>query len=151
MMPLRLTFTLVSVMVVVMAAGCMGPAQDTLATAPPSPSPTMPMSDKEFAEKTIAEAKVQIEKTDVIIGWFKGNASTRDDVHLPIIITKREIALSYLTTAEDEIANGNYERARNKAQDSYAKANESFDDALRRKAELENVGSPNCGFLQKCL
>jgi hypothetical protein len=151
MIPLRLIFTLVFVMAVVVAAGCMGPAQGTPAAAPPSPTPTMPLSDKEFAEKTIAEAKVQIEKTDVIIGWFRGNASTRDDVQLPIIITKREIALSYLTTAEDEIANGNYERARNKAQDAYTKANESFNNALRRKAELENVVSPNCGFLQKCL
>ena len=143
--PLCTAVALVLVMVaVLLAAGCMGPGQDNTAAAPPSPTPAIPRSDKEFAEKTIAEAKMQIEKTDVTIGWFRGNASTRDDMQLPTIITKREIALSYLTTAEDEIANGNYQRARDKAQDGYTKANESYTDALRRQQEITGVPG-NCG------
>lgn len=49
---------------VLLAAGCTGPAQDTSAAATISPTRTIPMSDKELAEKTIADAEDQIDKAD---------------------------------------------------------------------------------------
>jgi hypothetical protein len=59
--------------------------------------------------------------------------------------------MNYLTTAKDEIANGNYTLAHTRAQEAYAKTNESLNDALRRQEELENVVSPNCGFPRMCI
>jgi hypothetical protein len=145
---LILAVALVLLLAMVMTAGCTIPAE-TPAAATPSPTPTIPLTDKELAEKTIADARAQVEKTDAVIGWFRSNASTRDDPQLAAIITKREVALSYIVTAEDEITKGNYERARDKAQDGYAKANESYTDALKRQYEIE----PHCqgNFLVHCL
>jgi hypothetical protein len=151
-MPAYAAVALALVMVaVLLAAGCGERAPDAQIVPISSATPTITLSDKERAEQTIADADTQIKNVDDIVRWFKGNASTKDDSQLPAIITKREIAMGYIVTAEDEIANGNYTLARSKAEDAYAKANESFNNALRRKAELENVVSPNCGFLQKCL
>lgn len=95
--------------------------------------------DKAWAEKAVADAQVPIARVDGVIAWFKGNRSTADDQQLPAIITKREIAVSYLATARDEINKGNFEQARAKAQDAYNKGNESYNDACRR-SEL-----PGCG------
>jgi hypothetical protein len=100
---------LVLVAAMVMVAGCVSGTQpvDNRTETTPSTTPTIVLSDKELAEQTIAGAKEQIENADSVIAWFKGNASTNDDSRLPLIITKREIAVSYIVTAEDEIANGN--------------------------------------------
>ena len=85
----------------------------------------------------------------MIIQWFKANTSTRDDNQLPAIIAKREVAVSYLVTANDEISNGNYEQARGKAQDAFNKGNESYTDALAQKKIRESgfqlPGLPNFG------
>jgi hypothetical protein len=95
--------------------------------------------DRSWAEKAVADAQVPIKNVDSVIAWFKGNASTRDDAQLPAIITKREIALSYLESARDEINKGNFEQARAKAEDAYNKGNESYNDACRRSK------LPGCG------
>jgi hypothetical protein len=92
--------------------------------------------DKAWAEKEVADAQVPINNVDAVIAWFKGNASTRDDAQLPAIITKREIAVSYISTARDQIGNGKYALAREKAHDAFNKGNESYTDALRRKGEV---------------
>jgi hypothetical protein len=86
--------------------------------------------DKAWAEKAVADAEVPITKADKIIGWFRGNASTRDDPYLLTIMTKREVAVSYLEAAQDEIDNGNYSQARIKARDAFNKGNESYTNAL---------------------
>jgi opacity protein-like surface antigen len=128
-----------------LAAGCMQPAApDTRA----STTPTIALTNKELAEQAIAGAELQIWKADTEIGWFKGNASTRNDSQIVAVITKRELAVSYLLTAKDEIASGNYTMARTRAQDAYAKANESYNDALRREREL----TPVCrGYFSRCI
>ena len=51
-------------------------------------------------------------------------------------MAKREVAVSYISTANDEISNGNYAQARTKAQDAFAKGNESYTDALARQKTL---------------
>jgi hypothetical protein len=46
--------------------------------------------------------------------------------------------VSYISTANDEITNGNYAQARAKAQEAFNKGNESYTDALARKKVLES-------------
>lgn len=92
--------------------------------------------DKAWAESEVAAAQVPINNVDSVIAWFNGNQSTASDPQLPAIITKREVAVSYISTANDDIANGNYDQARSKAQDAFSKANESYTDALARQYTL---------------
>jgi hypothetical protein len=92
--------------------------------------------DRAWAENELANAQIPINKVDEIIAWFRSNASTKDDAQLATIMTKREVAVSYLVTAQDEINNGNYDQARVKAQDAFNKGNESYTDALNRQTEL---------------
>jgi hypothetical protein len=92
--------------------------------------------DKAWAEYEIAAAQVPINNVDAIITWFKGNTSTANDQQLPTIITKREVAVSYISNANDNIAEGNYAQARQKAQDAFLKGNESYTEALARQKQL---------------
>ena len=92
--------------------------------------------DKAWAENEVAAAQVPINNVDAIIGWFKGNTSTANDQQLPTIITKREVAVSYISNANDNIAGGSYAQARQKAQDAFLKGNESYTEALARQKEL---------------
>jgi len=92
--------------------------------------------DKAWAEFEVSNAQVPINNADAIIGWFKGNSSTENDNQLPAIVAKREVAYSYITTANDDIANGNFDQARTQAQSAYDKGNESYNDALARQYTL---------------
>ena len=94
--------------------------------------------DNAWAVYEVAAAQVPITNVDAIIAWFKGNSSTANDQQLSTIITKREVAVSYVSTANDDIAGGNYAQARQKAQDAFLKANESYTDALARQKELSS-------------
>jgi hypothetical protein len=94
--------------------------------------------DKAWAEYEVAAAQVPINNVDTVIAWFKGNSSTANDQQLPTIITKREVAVSYVSTANDDIASGSYTLARQKAQDAFLKANESYTEALARQKELSS-------------
>ena len=92
--------------------------------------------DKAWAEYEVAAAQVPINNVDAIIAWFKGNSSTTNDQQLPTIITMREVAVSYISTANDDIASGSYAPARQKAQDAFLKGNESYTEALVRQKQL---------------
>jgi len=92
--------------------------------------------DKAWAEYEVAAAQVPINNVDAIIAWFKGNSSTANDQQLPTIITKREVSVSYISNANDNIAEGNFVQARQKAQDAFLKANESYTEALARQKQL---------------
>jgi hypothetical protein len=94
--------------------------------------------DKAWAEHEVAAATVTIKNVDNIISWFKGNTSTANDQQLPTIITKREVAVSYISNANDNIAAGNYALARQKAQDAFLKGNESYTEAFARQKELSS-------------
>jgi hypothetical protein len=98
--------------------------------------------DRAWAESEVANAQIPINNADGIIAWFRGNQSTANDQQLPTIITKREVALSYISTASDEISNGNYAQARAKAQEAFNKGNESYTDALARQKEVSNGINP---------
>ena len=92
--------------------------------------------DKSWAEYEVTAAQVPINNVDAIIAWFKGNSSTANDQQLPAIITKREVAVSYISNANDHIAEGEFVLARQKAQDAFLKANESYTEALARQKQL---------------
>ena len=94
--------------------------------------------DKAWAEYEVANAQTPITNVDVVIAWFKGNQSTANDVNLPTIITKREVAVGYISNANDEIASGNYAQARVKAEDAYNKGNESYNDALALQKKVSS-------------
>ncbi len=96
--------------------------------------------DRAWAESEVANAAIPINNVDEVIGWFKGNASTANDPQLPAIVAKREVAVSYISTANDEISSGNYAQSRIKAQEAFNKGNESYTDALKRQYEIEHGG-----------
>lgn len=92
--------------------------------------------DQAWAESEVANAQIPINNADAIIAWFKGNQSTANDAQLAAIVAKREVAVNYISNANDAIASGNYDQARSKAADAFAKANESYTDALTRQRQL---------------
>jgi hypothetical protein len=92
--------------------------------------------DKAWAENEVTSAQVPINNVDAIISWFKGNTSTANDPQLSTIITMREVAVSYISNANDDITSGNYAQARVKAQDAFSKGNESYTEALARQKQL---------------
>jgi hypothetical protein len=96
--------------------------------------------ERAWAENEVAAAQVPINNVDSIIAWFKGNQSTANDQQLPAIVAKREVAVSYISTANDQIASGEYPQARSKAQEAFTKGNESYTDALARQKALINPG-----------
>ena len=96
--------------------------------------------DRAWADNEVTNAQIPINNVDAVIAWFKGNQSTADDVQLPTIITKREVAVSYISAANDDISNGNYAQARAKAQDAFNKGNESYTDSLKRQYDIEHGG-----------
>ncbi|MDD1701462.1 MAG: hypothetical protein LUQ31_00590, partial [Methanoregula sp.] len=93
--------------------------------------------DKAWAEKEISDAMGPINNVDALIVYFQGNSSTSSDSRLSEVVTKREIAASYISAANDALTNGNYAQARSKAEDAYTKGNESYTDALTFKAAVE--------------
>jgi len=102
--------------------------------------------DRAWAENEVASAQVPITNVDTIIAWFKGNQTTANDVQLPAIVAKREIAVGYLSNANDAINSGTYDVARSKAQEAFAKGNESYTDALARQMELGKTWNPFAGI-----
>ena len=96
--------------------------------------------DRAWAENEVTNAQIPITNVDNVIQWFKTNASTRDDIQLPAIVAKREVAVSYIVNANDEISAGNYDQARTKAQEAFSKGNESYTDALKRQYDIQHSG-----------
>jgi hypothetical protein len=97
--------------------------------------------DKAWAEKAVADAQVPISNVDQVISYVKPNLSSTDP-RLSPIISKREVAAGFISTANDEIFGGNYERAREKAQEAFLKGNESYTDALDLKKQVSEGFNP---------
>jgi hypothetical protein len=98
--------------------------------------------DRAWAETEVLNSQTPITNVDGVIAWFKGNKSTAELPELSPIISKREIAVSYISTANDEIASGNYAQARSKAAEAFAKGNESYTDAYNLQFKLIHNSSP---------
>jgi len=86
--------------------------------------------DKAWAEKKIADAQEQMDKTEAIIGWFEKNQSTTNLVGLQPVLLKHQQTAKYLTTANSEFTAGSYSLARSNATLAYTSANESYNDAV---------------------
>ena len=97
--------------------------------------------DKAWAEKTVADAQIPINNVDQTINFIKPNVSSNDP-RLSPIIAKREIAAGFISTANDAIFSGNYDRARDKAQEALTKGNESYNDALELKKQITEGFNP---------
>lgn len=91
--------------------------------------------DKALAEKEVAEAEVPIHNVDNIIAWFKANKSTADDEKLPSIIAQRDLAAAALSSANNEIADGNYSQARAMALEAFQIANTLYNEAVSCQRE----------------
>jgi hypothetical protein len=98
--------------------------------------------DKAWAEKSVADAEIPLQQTDQIISWYEGNKSTADDEKLPSIIAQRDLVASALSSAKDDIANGNYSEARAEARDAYQEGNASFHQALTCQYQLTSCCTP---------
>jgi hypothetical protein len=86
--------------------------------------------DKSWAEAEISTAQGPVNNVDTLIAFFQGNTSTANDPKLSTIINEREIAVSYISAANDFVTNGNYASARSKAEQAYTEGNQSYNDAL---------------------
>ena len=98
--------------------------------------------DRSWAESEVTNAQVPINNVDAVIAWFRGNSSTASDAQLAAIVAKREVAVNYISNANDAISSGNFEQARTKASEAFAKGNESYTDALARQKELSSGWIP---------
>jgi len=92
--------------------------------------------DKSWAESEIATAQGPVNNVDALIAYFQGNTSTANDAKLSTIITEREIAVSYISAANDAVTAGNYAQARSKAEQAYTEGNQSYNDALTWQTAL---------------
>lgn len=93
--------------------------------------------DKAWAEKEISDAQGPVNNVDVLITNFQANSSTSSDARLSTIITEREIAVSYISAANDAVTSGNFAQARAKAEQAFTEGNQSYNDALTFKAAVE--------------
>jgi|WetSurMetagenome_2_1015567.scaffolds.fasta_scaffold44339_2 hypothetical protein len=84
--------------------------------------------DKAWAEKEVAEAQVPINNVDDLIAGFRCN--TTCPTELTAIISRRELAVSYLLSADEQTKTGNYSGARGNAGLALALGNESYTNAL---------------------
>ncbi|MDD1702962.1 MAG: hypothetical protein LUQ31_08300 [Methanoregula sp.] len=115
-------------------------AQSTLTAATQAITDGETALDKAWAQKEISDAQVPINYVDSLITFFQSNTSTANDARLSTIVTKREVAVSYLSAANDALTNGNYATARTHAEDAFNKANESYTDALTFQTALLTSG-----------
>jgi hypothetical protein len=93
--------------------------------------------NKAWAQKEIDDAAIPLANADAEIAWLKPNATSSDaKSSLSEITTKREIAAGYISTANDEVYSGNYDYARQKAEEAFTKANETYTDALALRKQL---------------
>lgn len=92
--------------------------------------------DKAWAESEISTAQQPVNNVDQLIAFFQSNTSTANDARLSTVITEREIAVSYISAANDFVTSGNYASARSKAEQAYTEGNQSYNDALAFQAAL---------------
>jgi len=101
--------------------------------------------DKASAERDVASAQMPIDNIDGLIEYFSQNDVRNSDPDIRAIITKREIAVGYLSQANDAIAAGNYTLARIYARNACEKESESYNDTLIKvpQVKLSKVFPPH--------
>ncbi|HWQ66513.1 MAG TPA: hypothetical protein VN372_06555 [Methanospirillum sp.] len=101
--------------------------------------------DMGVCAKTIADAKEAIDRTDEWISYFKTEKNMGTDPRLAPIITKREFAAEYASSAQELYDQGKYTEARKKAEDASEKAIEVFNETQNLNNELSKT-PVNKGF-----
>lgn len=102
--------------------------------------------DKSWAESEITTAQGPVNNVDALIAYFQGNSSTANDPRLSTVITEREIAVSYISAANDFVTTGDYASARSKAEQAYTEGNQSYNDALTFQAAVLATWNPFAGL-----
>ncbi|MGA8377601.1 MAG: hypothetical protein WB759_00685, partial [Methanoregula sp.] len=74
-------------------------ALNAITTATTSITNGETLLDKAWAESEIATAQGPVNNVDALIAYFQGNSSTANDPRLSTVITEREIAVSYISSA----------------------------------------------------
>nr|WP_319538447.1 hypothetical protein [uncultured Methanospirillum sp.] len=95
--------------------------------------------DMGISQKTIADAKEAIDRTDEWITYFKGDKKMETDPRLAPIITKREFAAEYSSNAQELFEQGKYTDAKQKAEDAFTKATEVFNDTQNLNNEINQT------------
>ncbi len=122
-------------------------AATLLATAKTNMDDAATLLEKAWAEKDVGDAAATIQQVDDLITYFKDNRSMGSDARVVAVITTRESAVQYDTTASDELTKGNYAAARTKAGDAETKATEALNDATALRTEIGDGLSFNFGSI----
>jgi hypothetical protein len=121
-------------------------ALNDITTATSTISDGETLLDKAWAESEIATAQGPVNNVDALIAYFQGNSSTASDARLSTVINEREIAVSYISAANDFVTNGNYASARSKAEQAYTEGNQSYNDAITFQTAVESTWNPFAGL-----
>jgi len=85
--------------------------------------------DQAWAQKTVADAQVPLNKANSVITYLQVNMSLSNDPRLAPIVAERVVATGYINNANNAITSGNYGQARSIAQQAFEQANETYNDA----------------------
>lgn len=95
--------------------------------------------DMGVAQKTIADAKEAIDRTDEWIAYFKTQKGMETDPRLAPIITKREFAAEYASNAQELFDQSKFSDAKTKATDANNKATEVFEETQKLNDEFNKT------------
>ena len=95
--------------------------------------------DMGVAQKTIADAKEAIDRTDEWITYFKTEKDMETDPRLAPIITKREFAAEYTSNAQELFSQNKYSEAKSKATEANNKATEVFEETQKLNDEVNKT------------
>ena len=111
-------------------------AFEDLITAQASITAGETAGDKAWAERDVMNAREPLGNADRIIAFLESNGSIVNSTQLAPILAKREMAVRYLSAANNEIANGNYSGARAMAEKAWMSGNEFYTDVMGIAPEI---------------
>ncbi len=104
--------------------------------------------NKETTQKQISGVDSSIAQTDELITYFKVNRSMSNDARLAPILAEQERAQDLLSDAKDQMNQGNFDSARQKADEASVKATAAYNSALELRKSLGGEGSdPTAGLV----
>lgn len=92
--------------------------------------------DKSWAQHEIDRAQTVLTDVDTNINFFVENRSMGNDARVVNIITKRESASQYLTSARDSFNQEYFSQARAKADEAYQKGMEAYNTSVELRNEV---------------
>ncbi|HOT94392.1 MAG TPA: hypothetical protein PK089_04290 [Methanoregulaceae archaeon] len=99
--------------------------------------------DRASAQAEIDRATSQLRNVDEMLTFFKSNSDLANDPRVAAITIKRESAQQSLTSATDSMADGNFNQARIRANQSAEKALEAYNDSVELRSHYAGAqGTP---------